>query len=208
MKPLDLRPKRHPALTLIERANEEASIFDVMKDFCAIEVPEGGRSYKTFCPFQVEHPHALDKNFRVYPATNTAYCFEMHGLLRPVRIVQLQRDVKATKAAVSILERYGLMKPRKYGARFNEMLVEREQQIPELGEMSYIVEALHTSLRSHPAYDEVQYRASFQNALDEELGRLNQLVENRYDVSSVRSWFEAARDRLRAIVVAEGEPDE
>jgi hypothetical protein len=207
VRPLDLRPKRSAALTLIERANE-VSVFDVMKDFCNLEVPEGGRSYKTFCPFQFEHPNSLDKNFRVYPATNSAYCFEMHGMLRPVRIVQLQKDLKATKAAIVILERYGLMKPRHYRERFNELLVEREQAKTEVGDTNYIVEALHTSLRSHPAYDEVQYRAVFRQALDEELVRLDRLVQSGYDETVVRSWYERARDRLRAIVVAEGAPDE
>lgn len=190
------------ALDLIERANR-ISIFTVLEDFFGIRHPASGRSYKGYCPFGFEHPDGgIDKGWRTYPATNSSYCFVMHGFMPPVRLIQIRRDVKATTAARHLLEHYGLLRPRPYHERFKELVAERETRLTNIGQTAYLVEALHTALAAHPSYAEAQFSDRFSGAVESELERLDALLADKGSATEegVREWFRQAKQELTQLL--------
>jgi hypothetical protein len=84
-------------------------------------------SIKTYCPFgEVLHEDGgRSKSFRVYPATNSAYCFACVKPYRPVSLIATDRDIPEFAAADLILEEKGYVPPD-YEARW-EAVTEQKQ---------------------------------------------------------------------------------
>lgn len=186
---------------LIEQANA-VSIFDVLRDFMGIDIPNtGSKSWKTDCPFNFEHGDGgRDKGWRVYPSTNSSYCFVLHGVLDPVRLIMLRKDLSAKRAAYVILENYGLLKSRNYRERYDQIVAEREMRSAGVGQPAVLVEALHSSVRADPRYIEKQFDVEFNVVLEKALEELDVLLARKADGDEVRVWFvKANADLSRAL---------
>jgi hypothetical protein len=188
---------------LIERADSEVSIFNVLEDFCGVHAPREGRSFKSRCPFADEHPDGgrLDKGFRTYPGSNSAMCFVMHGYMGPVRLAQLRFGVRPLVAAKKILDAYGLDRPRPWRVRLRETMIEAEQRAtrPGTGDPTHAVEALHIALRKEPTYVTRQFDDDVLHAMEVVLDRLDVVMASG-DPDAVRRWYDAAKSAMLRIV--------
>lgn len=70
-------------------------------------------SVKTYCPFgELMHEDGgRSKAFRVYPGTNSAWCFACNQYYTPVKLVAFDRDIPEPAAAEIILEEVGYVAP-------------------------------------------------------------------------------------------------
>lgn len=185
---------------LVERANE-VDLFAVLRDFFNIDHPAEGKSYKGYCPFGFEHPDGgVTKGWRTYPETNTSYCFVAHGSLPPVRLVSMQKDVSYVKAAEAILSHYGIPFARHWKKRYEEVLLERERSVAEVGDTAYLVEAIHVSLRQHSNYYEAEVEGRLAEPLAQALAELDQLMSDKAKEGTIREWFLATKARLLEVL--------
>jgi hypothetical protein len=183
----------------IERANE-ISVFDVLFDFFGINHPRSGRSYKGYCPFAFEHPDGgLDKQFRTYPETNTAYCFEMHGQLTPVNLIAYRKELTHRRAAEFLLDHYGLSKPKDYRERW-QRLIDARSTPSAVTNGQDLVEALTVFLKQHPAYERCQYDDGFLSTLNSCLEVLDQILERKPEEELIRAWYDIAKDTMVGIL--------
>lgn len=180
---------------LIERADKEVSLFDVLEDLCGIKHPRSGRSFKGWCPFSWEHPDGgVDRTFRTYPSSNTGYCFEMHSVLTPSRIAAYVWDMNRADAARRLLRQRGLLGKRPYRERWKEIASEREQRAEE--SIPMLVEALRMSASKHPNWqaESVECEREFEEVLD----TLDEVLKTDPDSEAIRKWFLKAKDALLA----------
>lgn len=189
------------ARQVVDRANA-VSIFDVLSDFFQIDHPSEGGSYKGYCPWGFEHSDGgIDRTWRTYPATNSSYCFAGHGSLNPVRLVQVQFDLRPVQAARKILERYGLDRPRPYWERYDELVAERATRNTSPGSTANATDALIEALDFEGSWrEDLILRPRFSSALEEELETLDGLSASGSDVEAIRDWFRGARERLTRLV--------
>ncbi len=97
----------------IDLANEKMTIGAACR-FIGMEMGDFDiSSVKTYCPFgELMHDDGgRSKAFRVYPATNSAYCFACVKAYRPVSLIAADRDVPEPIAADIILEEVGFIAP-------------------------------------------------------------------------------------------------
>lgn len=177
---------------LFERANA-VSIATVLADFCDTNVPSEGRSWKGWCPFGWEHSDGgLDRNWRVYPQTNTSYCFDTHGAMGPVKLVMMKREVPAKKAAYIILDKYGLSKPRYYKERWEELTKERAESTSLSAEYAVAALLSWAELQGIDTMDTKVLKAT-EVALDD----LDAVLVSSQDVTEdAAAWFVRAQKTL------------
>jgi len=199
MEPLALK-RYESGDELVARA-DEISIFRVLKDFFDIDLPSEGRSYKSWCPFGFEHPDGgITRTWRTYPGTNSSYCFEGHGYMTSVRLISIQRDWGSYKSAKYLLEIYGLMKPKNYRERFNQMVSDRAMRQDSIGPVSDLVEALHVALRGHPMYERHQFDVAFQQEFERGLAVLDGMLSVKATEVELRAWFAEVRGLLGKVL--------
>lgn len=196
-------PRRKRLNAEIERANS-VPIQTVLQDVFHLYVPEDlFRSWKTMCPFSYEHPDGgSEKNMRIY-ASNSAYCFGLHGVLTPVRLVQLQVNVNALKAARMLSDRYGLARTEPYWKRMQTLVLEQSTRMQQAGSPTHAVAALQTALGRVPGYRDREFNPEVIQAMEAELERLDEVLEAKRE-GGVREWF---RDALRRMTETVGERD-
>lgn len=93
----------------IQLANERMSIIEACR-FIGMGLGDFEiASVKTYCPFGelLHEDGGRSKAFRVYPATNSAYCFACVKAYRPVSLIAADRDVPEAIAAEIVLEETG-----------------------------------------------------------------------------------------------------
>lgn len=82
-------------------ANERMSILEACRHVGMFDVSEYGKQY---CPFgDLYHPDDV-KAMRVYPSSNSAYCFAGCGYFNPVKLIAMSKDFTEADAAENILE--------------------------------------------------------------------------------------------------------
>jgi hypothetical protein len=102
-------------LGLVRAANEQVSITYV----CALigmSLPDhvnDTHSVKVRCPFgPIWHAdRGAEPSFRVYPGSNSAYCFAGCGFYTPVWLYAQARDLHSEESARDLLERVGYRAP-------------------------------------------------------------------------------------------------
>ncbi len=101
--------KRQP--TAIAVANQQVPIaFACRLVGAAVDVDDVyGKSVKIHCPFgDVHHSDGgAEKAMRIYPDTNSAYCFAGCGHFTPVRLVSHAWDRPQAEVAVDLLDQLG-----------------------------------------------------------------------------------------------------
>lgn len=111
----------------IKLANELMGIIEACR-FIDMQIGEFAiASVKTYCPFgELMHEDGgRGKAFRVYPATNSAYCFACGRPYRPVSLIATDRDIPEFAAADLILEEKGYVAPD-YEARWDAVTEEKQ----------------------------------------------------------------------------------
>lgn len=191
------RPQTRAERT-IARA-DEVSIFTVLKDFLGLTVPVApdGSSWKTFCPWRDEHPDGgLDKGFRVYPDSNSAHCFVMHGYFTSSRLVAQQFGMRRVSAAEKILRHYDLLRPAPWWERFADLARASEQHVTHI-DPDFATAALRRTLLSRTDYSSKQYlpvvRARFSacvTALEQAVTAAHAAPEDAESILS--GWLEAS----------------
>lgn len=193
---------RSKSADMIDRANE-IDIFTVLKDFFNIDVPSEGESFKSYCPFGEEHPdQGRDKSWRTYPATNSSYCFTEHGVLTPVRLVQLQREEWASASAEFLLRKYDLLKPKPWRERYALLMERREQSETSMGNPQHAVEALQMALQNVEGYPSRQFDADVREGMEKVLGALEKVFASETPDQTLREWFTRAKRFMTATVKA------
>lgn len=127
--------------SLIEEANEKVSIIKVCL-LIGLNVSEGGHG-KYRCPFgDVNHSDGgIEAAFRIYPETNSAYCFACRKYFSPVYLYAQAKDRRASQAAQDLLEIVG-WKPKSQAERWSEAMTQ---------EVTVDVSALALALRTYCA---------------------------------------------------------
>lgn len=96
---------------MITVANEHVSIVTVLQMLGVDPGDEAamGRSRKVSCPFgPVYHSdHGVSPAMRVYPDTNSAWCFSCSVYYTPVKLIAQATDTDAHTAATRLLDRVG-----------------------------------------------------------------------------------------------------
>lgn len=178
---MKLRPRE-----LYDLANQ-ISMRDVMYDFFHTTLPEVDRPYKIYCPFGVEHRDGgIDRAFRYYPSTNTAYCFSIHGFFTPVRLMAMKEDLSFYAAANLLIEHYSID-----GTRTPEIIPCESTRI------AYLQRALMISLTSHPKFEKGQYAPAFSEALH---SAFSDPPASDAAESELRVWYSDCRKGLAAVL--------
>lgn len=99
-----------PSWERIRLANEQ---MDIVAACAFIGMGDVSSMSKTYCPFgELMHEDGgRGKAFRVYPATNSAYCFACAQAFRPCQLIATDRDITEAEAAEVILEEVGYVAP-------------------------------------------------------------------------------------------------
>lgn len=98
--------------SLRTKANAEVPILWVCRQI-GMEVPDDvsmGRSARVYCPFgSTAHPDGGEEAaFRVYPDTNSAWCFAEREYFSPVKLFATWNGLPETEAARQLLESLGI----------------------------------------------------------------------------------------------------
>ena len=152
------------AQKLINLVNETVPISRVLKDLFNIHVPDGMESYRTHCPWRLEHSDkGLAKTFRAYAETNTGMCFATHGPTNPVKMWVYERGGNRYTAAKEMMSHYqvGPVKERYYDKMVR--LVE-ELDEDESVDLSYVIQHV---LPTHPNYLQYQFDGDVVNLVVE-----------------------------------------
>ena len=109
----------------IQIANERMSIVEACNELGMGVENFNLNSLKFYCPFgNVNHMDAGDsKAFRIYPATNSAWCFAGCGYFTPVKLIAMNGDMSEQEAAEKILETTGYVAPH-YDAQWDALTAE------------------------------------------------------------------------------------
>lgn len=163
----------------VSTADEEVSILGLLRRL-DVFVPDvqPGKSHKIYCPFGHVHiDHGLAKAMRVYPDTNSCYCFAGCGYFRPSSLAAQAWDVSVREAAERLLEEIGYQEPT----------AERETEARL--DFSALSEALRMYCSSFPGWDVLQYDSAVASALD----RCLALLPAVSSADEAREWLEACK---------------
>lgn len=124
-------------------------------------------SMKTYCPFGgVFHTDGgWSKAFRIYPGTNSAYCFACGAHYTPVKLIARARDLSDEDAAQWILDQTNYVPPD-FASRWDALT----KSVPEI-DRDALAEALSVACaRAEPQWEERQFdpevAASLRRCLD------------------------------------------
>lgn len=118
--PEDLRER-------VNIANESMTIIEACQ-FIGMAIGEFAiQSIKTYCPFgeMLHEDGGRSKAFRVYPGSNSAYCFACGAYYTPVKLIAVDRDIPEPTAAELILEEKGYVAPD-YLSRWDALATPKE----------------------------------------------------------------------------------
>jgi len=181
--------KAHPAMEKASRV----PVLDVLKDYFGIIHPADA-TFKGYCPFGVEHPDGgTEKAMRTYPATNSAYCFALHGALDPIKLVMLKKGLPARAAAREVLRFYNIPVHTPWRRRYEELLVESEHST--LANPVDLVEAAHLAMSSHPNYVDFMFTQALTNLMEYRLAVLDEM--QAVTESAARQWLDETVELAR-----------
>lgn len=114
-------------VSVIQLANERMSIIDACNELGMDVFDFSIASLKTYCPFgHIAHDdEGRTKAFRIYPATNSAWCFACQAYYTPVKLIAMDKDISEEAAAQWILETTGYVAPD-YQARWEAVTTPEE----------------------------------------------------------------------------------
>jgi hypothetical protein len=173
-------------------ANEVVRIESVCQ-WIGVDLPDvSGRSVKVHCPFGVVYhvDHGAESAFRVYPDTNSAYCFACGTAYRPVSLAAQawDRDGDRQGVALDLLDRVGF-RPSSLAEEWTQVST-RE---PEIDRAALGLALQVFGERVSPRWGEVQ----FQSPVKEVLGSCMDLLDLVRTREDVELWLPSCKEALR-----------
>jgi hypothetical protein len=189
----------------IDRANAAVPLIQMLWALGCQIPAEVEKSWKFRCPFSSEHGDGgVAKNARYYPDTNSAFCFDGHDGLTPVKLTAWADGLTFDEAALRILQEKGLdRRYLTYQERFQELREHKAEETPF--DTSYAVQALRDWLSRQEGYSSRQYDVDVREALVYSITVLNEL--KTYNPETVRKWLETAK-KVMTKALERGNSDE
>lgn len=182
-------------------ANEKVSIVAVCQ-MLGVDLPDdvagGGRSRKVRCPFgEIYHSDAgVSPAMRIYPDTNTAYCFSCSMHYTPVSLAARAMDVDWPTAAIRLLDRIGY-RPVELAEQFQQAA----RFTPEVNK-PILADALKTYCgRIDQCWSKRQFEPRVAGVLTRCLSLLD-LVKTAEDVTL---WLSRCKEVMRCVLHVEEE---
>lgn len=182
----------------IETCDEKVPIFDVLRDYCGLNVP--GYRYKTRCPFAVEHEDPTERCFQVYES-NTAWCFAHNRRWTPSLLLAHVRHWSRVRAAQFLVDKAGLNRKIGYQERYGAVSAAIEQKKEDVGDVQELAMTLQAELERDEAYQAVEYEQAVRDEWVLLLLALDRLAAAGASSEQLRSWYEVAGNRLRAVTL-------
>lgn len=143
-------------------------------------------SYKTYCPFgAMYHADGGDsKAFRLYPESNTAFCFAGCGHFTPVRLTAFALDLSDSEAAQKLLDEVGYVEET-IETKWAKLLEEDRTVDTDL-----LAEALKTYCSRIDPYWEAN---QFEEPVSSILNRCFALLEGVNTQEDASKWLKATK---------------
>jgi hypothetical protein len=185
------RPRR----SLVTEANERVSIVQVCSwvGVALPTIPEG-KSVKVRCPFgAVYHiDQGIEPNFRVYPSSNSAYCFRCSTSFTPVKLASMAWDLGPSEAAQALLDRVGY-RPLSMAQEWKSVVTAQ----PEV-DRSSLAQALKVyASRICEDWSDRQFEPVVSAKLDQCLALLDKVVTEE----DVKSWLSTCKLVMHRVLV-------
>lgn len=187
---------RRSAVTI---ANEVVSII-VACNLIGMDLPEDiglRRSTKLYCPFGplYHSDQGIDRAFRIYIDTNSAWCFAGCGYFTPVRLVAHAWDLALKTAAVELLDRVGY-RPLTLAEAWS-----KASQREDPPDTTNLREALQTYCRRIcPSWETVQFTPAVASALSKCLD----LLDRVHTEEDAQEWLEGTKALMRRVLSLPG----
>lgn len=176
---------------LIELANQRVSIVDAC-NMANMDVGDYARAaMKVYCPFGEVYHHdgGMTKSMRIYPETNSAWCFAGCGYFSPVKMVAWYKDLSEEAAAESLLVQTNYV-PEDYISQWDALLGET----PTVDTAS-LAEALKVACsRICPDWDVLQ----FEEGVSLKLNQCLELLPKVKTKEDAVKWMEVTKHAMRA----------
>lgn len=184
--------------SVVTVANEQVSIVTVCQ-MLGTELPDdvgAGRSRKVHCPFeQVYHSDGgVAAAMRIYPESNSAYCFSCSYYYTPVNLAARAMGVDQRTAAARLLDRVGY-RPLDLAAAFRAVSSYEPQP-----DKALVADALKTYCRRiEPHWS----RRQFEPVVAAALTRCLSLLDLVISADDVALWLARCKDAMRRVLHAE-----
>lgn len=160
--------------SLIAEANDRVSIVSACL-LVGIDIEDGRTegSTKTYCPFGRLHHSDGGKEpaLRIYPQSNSAYCFSCKKYFSPAGLVAEAFDITKKQAAAELLTRVGY-KP--ISAMELWQNVQEEEIRPDTSMLGMALKTFCS--RIYPDWDKLQFQSNVATSLDSCLALLDAVV--------------------------------
>jgi len=159
-----------PVQNVVALANERMSIIEAC-NLLGMDISDFSiSSLKTYCPFgNVMHAdEGRGKALRIYPNTNSAWCFDCQIYFTPVKMIAMDRDITEVAAANWILESTNYVAPD-YLSRWEALTAPESTKLntDDLGQTLKVFCA-----RKIPNWEERQFEEPYASTLQKCLGLL------------------------------------
>lgn len=185
---------------LLARAQDEIRIEEILNVYFGYNIPYEARSWKTRCPLAAEHEDGgLDKQFRIYSESNTAYCFESHGRFDLLRLWQMHTHIsKKQDAVIDLLEVFEV--PYR-DVPYQEKFVQIKEKRLNVSVES-VVASMNLFLFSLPRYSELQYSPEMLSGMEDFLSQIKDVCEKAKRFEEVNEWFQQQKVRLETLLAS------
>lgn len=183
---------------MVAVANEQVSIVTVCQ-MLGVDLPDDvglGRSRKVQCPFgDVYHSDGgISPAMRIYPETNSAYCFSCSYYFTPVALAAKAMGVDAATAAGRLLDRIGF-RPLDLAATWKNV-----SQYEPAPDKALLADALKTYCRRiDPQWSQRQFEPAVARGLTRCLSLLDLVVS----ADDVTLWLCRCKEVMRRILHTE-----
>jgi hypothetical protein len=173
--------------SLIEEADQRVPIVLVCT-LIKMDLEDGleGRSVKTYCPFGrfFHSDGGVEPAFRIYPDSNSAYCFSCRKYFTPTTLASDAWDIPKKEAAKDLLDRVG------YKTLTDEEIWAGVQEQPPEPDKSVLGLALRVYCqRVDPSWQASQFVPEVSTVLDKCLSLLDRVTNDQ----EAEQWLEVCK---------------
>lgn len=180
---------------LVKLANDRVTIFQAFS-LAGYDVGYMASSGKVYCPFgSMYHvDRGSTRAMKVYPNTNSAWCFAGCGYFDPVKLVATARDLTVEQAAEAILEDTGWVAPN-YQDQWDALVNE-----PVTIDTADLAEALKVACSRMSVYwEDIQ----FEGGVAKMLTRCLSLLGKVRTAEDAQRWMSVAKEAMREALRSE-----
>lgn len=181
--------------SIVETANNKVDIFDACRIIgMAVRPAYDVRSIKTYCPFgEISHSdEGASPAFRIYPNTNSAFCFACQTLFTPAKLASMAWDMPLEEAAERLLTETGY-KPLSVEEAWQQALNPPEQP-PDLAALGMALRVF--CQRQDANWETLQFEPGVSKWLDQCLSLLTYVRTDK----EAREWLEGSQNIMRNIL--------